>query len=178
MPDLQGLRSTAGGRLLLTLAGIGGGAALGSLVAVAAIFGRWPGQWGLPEHEVPRLLFLFCVGVGVTLGSAVGIVLAGNLGFIGFVGMLPALVITAYEFAGVGRSMSKGTYFLVTVPALAVVGVLLLALVPVLKRGADRDDTWMWRVTWARLRGKPLPPLPESLRPHPGRVRQAKQEAP
>ncbi len=164
MADLQGFRSTAQGRILLALSGIGGGAALGALLALAAILGHWPGEWGLPAHEVARLLFLVCVGSGVLLGAVVGMGLAGNLPFVGLVGFLPATAIVAYEYLGVGRSLPRGTYFLVTVPALAVFIALALSLVPVLKWGSNREDTWWWRATWARLRGKPLPPLPESLR--------------
>jgi hypothetical protein len=180
MGDLAGLRGTPQGRLLLTLSGIGGGAAFGVLFSVVALVAHWPGAWGLPDHEVARLLFLVGVGGGVFLGAAVGVGLAGNLGSVGFLGMVPALVIVAYEYLAMDMGLPRGTYFLVTAPALSVLMACLLALVPVLKgKSQDGGGSWWWRATWARILGRPLPPLPASMLPRhdPGSETSAVEES-
>jgi hypothetical protein len=165
MGDLQGLRSTVRGRLLLAFSGIGGGATVGVLLGFVAVIGHWPGSWGLPAQDAARLIILVCTAGGVSLGAGVGVVLAQNGRLVGFLGVIPAWAMLCW-YSGVGHDLPRGTYLSVTVPAFAVLLALLISLLPAREpRMKGAEATWPWRATWARLRGKPLPPLPDSLRP-------------
>lgn len=166
MVDFLGLRATVRGRLLLVVAGIGGGTALGVLAGASAVAAHWPGAWALPDGDAARLVFLFCVAGGVLLGASAGAVMSGNATGLGVVWAGPGIAMLAYEYLGVGHSLPKGTYLALAVPAVAVLGALVMSLFRPARRKSDGGDTWYWRAAWARLRGRPAPRIPESLR-HP-----------
>lgn len=172
------LRGSVAGRLLLALSGIGGGFVLGVLFALIAVLGHWSDPWGVPPHEVARRIVLPCVAAGASLGAIMGVVLAGNPMYVGFLGGVPTIVIMANLELGWDMGLPRQTSFLVIVPALAVVLACLLSLAPVRRRRPHGEEgAWMWRALWARVLGKPLPPLPESLRPRLDRTRECPASA-